>query len=264
MVHKMEDLLTTRELMGILHLDRTTIYRMLNDGRLPAVRVGGQWRFERSAIDAWLQGQEPSKAQTLEPADKTAEAQRLNTDVLPLHCLHPIQEVFAQTAGIGAVTTDLDGNQLTEFSNPCELCSLILASEKGRARCQASWKKLATQTEPTPRLTTCHAGLTYARGRIIVQDNFLAMIFSGQFLVGDACAQLRAEQIAKIAQECNLAPEKVEAAASSVPVVAPARAEQLLNLLQMVANTFGQIGQERFEMLRRLKQVAEIAGGISA
>ncbi|HEX9074887.1 MAG TPA: helix-turn-helix domain-containing protein, partial [Anaerolineae bacterium] len=60
----MDDLLTTKQLMDLLHLDRTTIYRMLNDGRLPGVRVGGQWRFSRQTIDGWLKDQKPSVAES--------------------------------------------------------------------------------------------------------------------------------------------------------------------------------------------------------
>ena len=58
----MDDLLTTRQLTDLLQLDRTTIYRMLNDGRLPAVRVGGQWRFSRQAIEALMQGKASAPA----------------------------------------------------------------------------------------------------------------------------------------------------------------------------------------------------------
>ena len=39
-----DKLLTTRELEELLQLDRVTIYRMVKDGELPALRVGGQWR----------------------------------------------------------------------------------------------------------------------------------------------------------------------------------------------------------------------------
>ncbi len=47
-------LLTTRELQDHLQLDRVTIYRMVKEGELPALRVGGQWRFSAAAIDRWL------------------------------------------------------------------------------------------------------------------------------------------------------------------------------------------------------------------
>jgi excisionase family DNA binding protein len=33
------EFLTTRQLQEILHVDRTTIYRMADDGRVPAVKV---------------------------------------------------------------------------------------------------------------------------------------------------------------------------------------------------------------------------------
>ncbi len=53
----MTDLLTTREVKELLKLDRTTIYRMLKQGRLSGVRVGQQWRFTRQAVEALLRGE---------------------------------------------------------------------------------------------------------------------------------------------------------------------------------------------------------------
>ena len=53
----MADLLTTKELQEILNIDRTTIYRMAESGRVPAVKVGNQWRFPKQQIETWLQRQ---------------------------------------------------------------------------------------------------------------------------------------------------------------------------------------------------------------
>jgi len=53
----MSDFLTTRQLQEILHVDRTTIYRMADGGRIPAVKVGNQWRFPRRSIEGWLKTQ---------------------------------------------------------------------------------------------------------------------------------------------------------------------------------------------------------------
>ena len=50
----MDDLLTTRQLQDLLQVDRITIYRMLHDGRLRGFKVGGQWRFSRTAIRSWI------------------------------------------------------------------------------------------------------------------------------------------------------------------------------------------------------------------
>ncbi len=255
-----EDLLTTKQLMEMLQLDRTTIYRMLNDGRLPGVRVGGQWRFSRRAIDAWLKEQYlPGAAANKAAPEIDAEQRPIGLEALPLYCLSPIQEVFAATSETGAVTTDLNGNLLTPFSNTCRFCSLILESEQGRARCQASWKRLAGQKEKHPRLEKCHAGLTYARGRIVVQETFIAMFFVGQFVV-DSAEELNApSHISEIAHTCQVDEATLGQAARELRVLERGRAERLLGLLQMVADTFSHIGQERFELMSRLKQVAEIA-----
>ena len=48
----MAELPTTKQLQDLLKIDRTTIYRMLGDGRLAGVKVGNQWRFPKEEIDA--------------------------------------------------------------------------------------------------------------------------------------------------------------------------------------------------------------------
>jgi excisionase family DNA binding protein len=51
----MTDLLTTRQVQEILKVDRITIYRMLQDGRLKGVKIGQQWRFARREVERLLQ-----------------------------------------------------------------------------------------------------------------------------------------------------------------------------------------------------------------
>ena len=48
--------LTTDELLDYLHINLRTIYRLIKAGKIPAVRVGRQWRFRKRDIDAWLTG----------------------------------------------------------------------------------------------------------------------------------------------------------------------------------------------------------------
>jgi excisionase family DNA binding protein len=244
--------------MDLLHVDRTTVYRMLNDRRLPGVRVGGQWRFPREAIDRWLDEQTPPKV--IEPKI-TASQTPISIQVLPVYCLQPIQEVFAQTSDVGAVTTDLNGKPLTPVSNSGEVCNLILSTEKGRARCEAAWRKLADQSDARPRLAKCHAGFTYARGRIVVQGQFVAMFFIGQFVIGDSKTIRTQSHLANLARACGVPEKDLARAASKIRVLEKGRAERLLNLLQLVSDTYSHIGQERLDLIARLKQVAEIAGG---
>ena len=244
--------------MEILQVDRTTIYRMMNDGRLPAVRVGGQWRFSRQAIEKWLGENKP--AVMVESKVETLAAGASSVEFLPVYCLQPIQEIFAQTSDVGAVTTDLNGKRLTSVSNSCDFCNLILSSEKGRARCESSWRKLADQTDQQPRLEKCHAGFTYARGRVVVKDQFIAMFFVGQFTF-DNLEPMRAQaHLAKLAEDCGVDEKELTVAAQEIRVLEKTRAERLLHLLQLIADTYSHIGEERLDLLTRLKRVAEIAG----
>ena len=258
----MEDLLTTKQLMEILHVDRTTIYRMMNDGRLPAVRVGGQWRFRRQAIDQWLANDKPVTIAATK--NETSQTPFASNEILPGYCLQSIQEVFAQTSDVGAVTTDLNGKLLTSVSNSCAACSLILASEKGRARCEASWSELADQDDIKPRLEKCHAGFMYARGRVVVEDQFIAMFFAGQFVIDDAKSIQADAHIKELANACDIDADALKHALAQPQIITQERGEKLLHLLQLVADTYSHIGQERLGLLNRLKRVAEIAGVPSA
>jgi len=50
-----ERLLNTRELMEFMNLSRTKIWDLVNNHGLPAFRVGGDYRYLRSEVLAWLQ-----------------------------------------------------------------------------------------------------------------------------------------------------------------------------------------------------------------
>jgi excisionase family DNA binding protein len=51
-------IMTVNELALYLRVHATTIYRLLKDNRVPAFRVGSDWRFSRRAIDRWMIGQQ--------------------------------------------------------------------------------------------------------------------------------------------------------------------------------------------------------------
>ena len=49
--------LTTEEVLEYLQVNLRTVYRLIKAGQIPAVRVGRQWRFRKTDIDRWLEGQ---------------------------------------------------------------------------------------------------------------------------------------------------------------------------------------------------------------
>ena len=52
-----ETFLTTEEVLEYLQVNLRTVYRLIKAGRIPAVRVGRQWRFRKTDLDAWLDNQ---------------------------------------------------------------------------------------------------------------------------------------------------------------------------------------------------------------
>jgi excisionase family DNA binding protein len=54
-----ETFLTTEEVLEYLQVNLRTVYRLIKAGKIPAVRVGRQWRFRKRDIDVWLDSQRP-------------------------------------------------------------------------------------------------------------------------------------------------------------------------------------------------------------
>jgi excisionase family DNA binding protein len=157
----MDTLLTTKQLQELLQVDRITIYRMLQDGRLQGFKVGGQWRFSRQAIEHWLQEQRAAPSDT-QPRG-SADSQHPSAATLPISCIRAIQDVFAEALGIGTVTTAVDGTPLTPVAHSCAICTRILGTEAGRQRCVGSWQAAAYGSLPARRaaereLAECKAG----------------------------------------------------------------------------------------------------------
>jgi len=48
-------IMTTRELAEYIKLNEKTVLKMANDGKIPGVKIGNQWRFRLETIDNYLQ-----------------------------------------------------------------------------------------------------------------------------------------------------------------------------------------------------------------
>ena len=67
-----ETFLTTEEVLEYLQVNLRTVYRLIKAGKIPAVRVGRQWRFRKRDIDAWLDSQRPRGGGGPRPAPASA------------------------------------------------------------------------------------------------------------------------------------------------------------------------------------------------
>ena len=50
----MSELMTLPELAQYLRFTRKTIYGLLKQGNIPAMKIGRKWRFDKDVIDSWL------------------------------------------------------------------------------------------------------------------------------------------------------------------------------------------------------------------
>ena len=49
-----QQLMTIEEVAEYLRVKKRTIYEWLKNGKIPAIKAVGQWRFKKEKIDAWL------------------------------------------------------------------------------------------------------------------------------------------------------------------------------------------------------------------
>ena len=49
------EVLTIEELAVYLKIAKSTLYKLSQEGRIPAQKVGRHWRFRKDAIDRWME-----------------------------------------------------------------------------------------------------------------------------------------------------------------------------------------------------------------
>lgn len=53
----MEELLTLNELSRYLKISKPTLYKMVEKGKIPALKIANQWRFKKEDINTWIEKQ---------------------------------------------------------------------------------------------------------------------------------------------------------------------------------------------------------------
>ena len=112
-----EGFLTTEEVLDYLQVNLRTIYRLIKAGKLPAVRVGRQWRFRKRDIDAWLESQRPRGARATGATPRPAPAAAGGRPrVLVVDDEASIRDLLAKTLALAEYDVDLapDGRTALE------------------------------------------------------------------------------------------------------------------------------------------------------
>ena len=115
-----ESFLTTDEVLEYLQVNLRTVYRLIKAGKIPAVRVGRQWRFRKSDLDAWLEGQRARVPRGMEPApargSATRPARTARPRVLVVDDEASIRDMLSKALGLADydVETVADGRMAIE------------------------------------------------------------------------------------------------------------------------------------------------------
>ena len=114
-----ETFLTTEEVLEYLQVNLRTVYRLIKAGKIPAVRVGRQWRFRKRDIDAWLDSQRPRGGGS-RPAPagsaRPASAGNARPRVLVVDDEASIRDLLAKTLALAEYDVDVapDGRSALE------------------------------------------------------------------------------------------------------------------------------------------------------
>ena len=105
-----EGFLTTDEVLEYLQVNLRTVYRLIKAGKIPAVRVGRQWRFRKRDIDAWLESQRPRGARAATPTaspTRTPTPSTARPRVLVVDDEASIRDLLAKTLALAEYEVDL-------------------------------------------------------------------------------------------------------------------------------------------------------------
>ena len=159
LVAESQGLLTARQVQQLLHIDRSTVYRMASDGRLPCIRVGKQLRFPADRLGGLLGTEAPREG--IDQA--TAEA---------------VIEVAADLLGVTMVVTDMAGRPVTAIANPSPWF-VANAGDEALSACLAEWRAMADDPDLAPRFVAAEPGFVCARTFIRSGSTLIGMVLAG-------------------------------------------------------------------------------------
>ena len=264
----MADMLTTRQVQEMLQVDRTTIYRFVESGQLPAVRVGKQWRFAQGDIDRLLHKSPAAAAPgrvipALSPAPPPATSAVAHehhpaglADLLPLACAQLIQDTFAEALGVMMVITDMAGQPITQVSHACGLYRAVIQDPEGVAHCIRTWQQLAGAPTLQPKFSASELGLLCARGLIRAGNELTGMVFIGG--IAPSPWPPTPQEINALAASLRVEPGFIEANVNEVYHLDRAAQERALEFVQRIADVYSHILEDRQALTGRLQAIASL------
>src|SRR5512142_1590449 len=108
-----ETFLTTEEVLEYLQVNLRTVYRLIKAGKIPAVRVGRQWRFRKRDIDAWLDSQRPAGNAPAAPQPVATTVRGDHPRILVVDDEASIRELLTKTLALAEYEVETAGDGAT-------------------------------------------------------------------------------------------------------------------------------------------------------
>jgi len=252
-------LLTTKDVQDLIKVDRSTIYRMAEDGRIPAIKVGRQWRFPEDEITEWLRGRAvPATGAARGASDVEASPASLQALLAP-ETIQALADLVGDLLGVMVILTDMDGRPLTEVAKPCGMFRAIREVPGAIDRCIEGWREFGEDLDMSIRFVPSHLGFLCSRGFIRVGSELKGMVIVGGIRPKEWPPP--PEQIAALADELGMAPDDLEAHVEDVYEVDETQRSWILAVLPRLGDLVSRLAHERGRLVSRLDAIATLAGG---
>jgi len=212
MITQERQYLTASDVTSLLRIDKSTVYRMAEDGRLPGVKVGRQWRFL---------------------AEEVQRTFGLETAATTLDTTAAMTSLFADLYGVMAVVTDLDGRPLTAVMNPSEYFTLLGEDPAVLNTCITEWQSHAIDPGFEPILRPRHLGFLCARAYVRRGFELVGMVIAGGIAPAEWPPQ--PERFDELAALSGADASELATAAATVPSLDEQATEAMLASLRVLA-----------------------------
>ncbi len=254
----MANLLTTKDVQALIKVDKSTIYRMAEAGRIPAIKVGRQWRFPEDRLQQWLGEQ---SAAPVQEAEETMAAPAVTdglAGLLPPNTIEALAQLLGEVLGAMVILTDMEGQPLTAVANPCGMFEAVESVSGTLERCTNGWRDLAGEADLTPRFVPTHLGFLCARGFIRVGSELRGMVIVGG--VAPEEWPPPPERIEAMAAELGMAVDDLSSHIDEVYHLDTDQRDSIVALIPRVGTLISHLANERGHLVTKLDAIASLAG----
>jgi len=248
-------LLTTKQVQELFKVDKSTIYRMAEDGRIPAVKVGRQWRFPSDKLDSLLGGAAPIPS--ISPSAPPAGREYTLELALPAETAQALAELAADLFDVMAVVTDIEGNALTSVANPCGYFSAVFEGVYTADRCAEGWRRLGEEIDLEPRFLPSHLGFLCARSFIRLGSRLVGMVIVGG--VAPKSWPPSHTELAGVAAETGVPIGAIEKHVHEVYWIDEAHQDWIAHNLSRISDLISLLAEGRGRLMAKLEHIAALA-----